>query len=118
MEENAGYKQLLVWQKSDDLVFSIYKITQKFPKQEIYSLTSQIRRAVLSVPTNIVEGYAKANKKEFKRFVGISLGSLAETKYLLTVSYRLKYINQEDYSNVLNLSEAVGQLLWKFYKSL
>jgi len=118
MEENAGYRKLLVWKKADDLVFLVYDITRRFPKDELFSLTSQVRRSVLSIPTNIVEGFSRANKKEFKRYIAIALGSMGETKYLLTVAYRLKYINQEDYSNVLNGAECVGQLLWKFYKSL
>ena len=118
MEENAGYKNLLAWKKADELVFLVYSLTCQFPKEELFSLTSQVRRSTLSIPTNIVEGFSRVNKKEFKRFVSIALGSLGETKYLLTVAYRLKYICQEDYSNVLNLSENVGRLLWKFYTSL
>ena len=79
---------------------------------------SQLRRAALSVPTNIVEGYARNGKTEFKRFIAISLGSLAETKYPLFVSLRLRYLPQKDYDKVIPLAEATGQLLWNFFRSL
>jgi four helix bundle protein len=118
MESNAGYKKLITWQKADELVLLIYEVTGNFPKTEIYSLTSQVRRSALSVPTNIVEGYSRNSRSEFRRFVVIALGSLAETKYLLFVALRLKYLSNKDYDKVINVAESVGQLLWKFYKSL
>ena len=78
MTENIkGYKKLKVWQKADELALAIYIESKKFPKEEIYGITSQLRRAALSVPTNIVEGSGRQNKKEFRQFVNIALGSLA-----------------------------------------
>ena len=118
MEEEAGYRKLIVWRKADELVLLMYQITQSFPKSELFALTSQLRRAALSVPTNIVEGYARNGRAEFKRFLIISLGSLAEVKYLLSVSYRLKYIAELDYQKTMNLGEETGKLLWSFFKSL
>jgi four helix bundle protein len=118
MEESAGYKKLIVWQKADELTLLVYKETQVFPKSELFALTSQLRRASLSVPTNIVEGYARNSKPEFKRFVVIALGSLAEVKYLLSVAFRLHYLSNKQYSDIVLLTESVGQLLWKFCKSL
>lgn len=118
MEEHAGYRNLLVWQKADALIIEIYTSTRLFPKDEMYGLTSQIRRAALSVPTNIVEGYARNGKSEFKRFITISLGSLAEVKYLLSVATRLHYLSEVEYKKLICLAESVGQLLWRFYKSL
>jgi four helix bundle protein len=111
------YKELIVFQKADELAFQIYKITDLFPKEELYGLTSQIRRSALSVPTNIVEGHARRSKKEFKQFVNISLGSLAETRYLYDFSKRLGY-HKKDNSEIACLIEEVGRILWSFYQSI
>ena len=81
------------------------------------SLTSQIRRAALSIPTNIVEGYARRSKKELIQFINIALGSLAETEYLIDFSMRLGYYKPKD-NNIQNLIEEVGKLLWSFYRSI
>lgn len=114
---DSGYKNLIVWQKTDELAILVYKLTSLFPKTEQYAMTSQIRRAALSVPTNIVEGYARNSKTEFRRFVVIALGSLAEVKYLLDFSFRLDYLTKTDLERVNSLASQCGQLLWKFYKS-
>ena len=113
-----NYIELIVWQKSDELAFEIYKLTKKFPKDEVYGLTSQLRRAVLSIPTNIVEGYARKGDKELARFISIAIGSMAEAEYLLDFSKRLGYINDQDYSKIENLRDQVGKLLWNFYKKV
>ena len=118
METIAGYKKLIAWQKADELAAKIYQITLDFPKSEQFALTSQIRRAALSVPTNIVEGYARNGKTEFKRFLIIALGSLAEVKYLLDFSKRQDYIKENSFCGIMNLAESCGQLLWKLNKSL
>ena len=83
----------------------------------MFALTSQLRRAALSVPTNIVQGFARGGNSEFRHFVVIALGSLAEVKYLISVAYRLKYLQSPDHELTLQLSEETGKLLWKFYKS-
>jgi len=114
----VGFKRLMVWKKADELAFEIYIATKIFPKEEAYGITSQLRRAALSVPTNIAEGYARQGQKELKQFVSIALGSLAETKYLLDFCSRLKYVNVDQHNKLINLAEEVGRLLWKFYKSL
>ena len=113
-----NYKELIVWQKSDELAFEVYRITKKLPRDEIYGLTSQLRRAALSVLTNIVEGYARKGDKELARFINISIGSLAEVEYLLEFSKRLGYIIEKDYVKIENLRDEVGKLLWSFYKKL
>jgi four helix bundle protein len=87
----ARHKDLIVFQKADELALLIYKTIGKFPKMEAFGITSQLRRAALSVPTNIVEGYARKSKKELAQFINIALGSLAETEYLLDFSKRLGY---------------------------
>ncbi|MBN1392812.1 MAG: four helix bundle protein [Sedimentisphaerales bacterium] len=113
----VGYKKLIVWQKADELAFQVYTATRDFPKDEVYGIISQLRRAALSVPTNIVEGYGRGGRKELKQFLNIALGSLAETRYLLDFSLRLKYLNSAIYTRLQDLAEEVGKLLWKFYKA-
>ncbi len=112
------YKDLEVWQRADELALEIYKLTMTFPKSEMYGLTSQLRRAALSVPTNIVEGYARKGDKELARFVNIAIGSLAETEYLLGFSARLQYISAQEYSRMEQLRSMVGKLLWSFYRKI
>lgn len=116
--KEKGYKKLIVWQKADDLAYQVYMVTKTFPKEEIYGITSQLRRAALSIPTNIVEGYGRQGRKELKQFVNIALGSLAEVEYLLDFSLRLKYLTVEEHKEIQDLRQQVGNLLWKFYKSL
>jgi four helix bundle protein len=114
----TGYKKLIVWKKADELAYQVYLATKSFPKDEIYGITSQLRRAVLSIPTNLVEGYGRQGKKELKQFVNISLGSSAETDYLLDFCLRLGYLSQENHNQLKSLHKDVGSLLWKFYLSL
>lgn len=113
-----NYKELIVWQKADELAIQIYKMSKHFPKDELYGLTSQIRRAALSIPTNIVEGYARKGDKELARFVNIAIGSLAETEYLLDFCNRLGYLDEKEYARIEYLRSEVGKLLWNFYKKL
>jgi len=112
------YKDLKVWQKADALALAVYEVSKTFPKDELYGLTSQLRRAALSVPTNIVEGYARKGDKELARFINFSIGSLAETEYLLRFACKLGYISDGDFQKVESIRAEVGKLLWSFYKKL
>lgn len=114
----AGYKKLIVWKKADDLAYQIYLETKKFPKEEIYGITSQLRRAGVSIPTNIVEGTGRQGKRELRQFINIALGSIAETEYLLDFSLRLGYFSQNVHKRLQGLRQEVGNLLWKFYLNL
>jgi four helix bundle protein len=114
----STYRELIAWQKADKLAYQVYLITKKFPKDEIYGITSQIRRAALSVPTNIVEGYSRKGTKELLRFIYISLGSLAETEYLLFFAQRLGYLNDSQYQNLEKLRGETGKLLFNLSKKL
>jgi len=109
------WKKLEVWKLADDLVYDIYITTREFPKEELFGLTSQLRRAALSVPTNIVEGYSRKGDKELAHFINISLGSFAETKYLLYFSHRLEYISNEEHTSLETACEVLGKKLWRFY---
>ncbi len=112
-----GYKKLIAWQKADELAPLIYAATQSFPKSEIFGLVSQLRRAVLSVPANIVEGYARSSKNEFRRFLAIALGSLAEVEYFIDFSFKQKFIKKHDYESIILLKEECGRIIWKLYQS-
>jgi len=113
-----GYQRLIAWQLADKLAWGVYRLTDRFPKHEIYGLTSQLRRAVLSVVLNIVEGYSRNSKNEFRHFLNISLGSLAETDYLLQFSLKRNYITKADFERVGKLREETGKVLWSLMKSL
>ena len=93
MENAVGYRKLLVWQRADELAVAVYQATKTFPGDEIYGITSQLRRAALSVPTNIVE-------------------------YLLGFCRRLGYLNEQQYQFLEEKRQSVGGLLWNFYRSL
>ncbi len=95
MEPTRGYRDLRVWQRSIDVSVSVYQVTRVFPKDEMYGLTSQMRRASVSIPSNIAEGQAKRSLPEFKRFLGIALGSLAELDTQFILAARLKYIDSQ-----------------------
>ena len=117
MTEKEGYRNLIIWRKADEFAYQTYISTKLFSKEEIYGITSQLRRSALSVPTNIVEGYARQSKGDFKRYISIALGSLSEAKYLLDFAYRMKYLKTKEYEYLAKLGYGVGQVLWKFFKS-
>lgn len=115
--QNAGYQRLIAWQLADKLAWAVYGLTDRFPRHELYGLTSQLRRAALSIPLNIVEGHARNNRNEFRQFLRIALGSLAETDYLLRFALRREYISEKNYNGVYVLREECGRVLWKLMKS-
>jgi len=98
--------------KMDKLVHLIYKITKNFPKDEMYGVISQLRRAALSIILNYIEGYARNRQKVYKNFLEISYGSLKETKYILHFSLVEKYLTKNDYKQAMLLSEEIGKMLW------
>ena len=114
----AAYKRLLAFQKADQLTHEIYNLSGHLPKEEIFSFTSQIRRSVLSVPANIIEGHARNSKNEFRHFLSIALGSLAETEYYLEFAVKREWISTKQYNEIETLRNECGKLLWKLYKSL
>ena len=112
------WEKLEVWKLADELAYQVYITTRDFPKEEIYGLTSQLRRAALSVPTNIVEGYSRKGDRELSRFLNISLGSMAEAKYLIYFSHRLEYLKDDEYNDLKDGYIKLGKSLWKFYETV
>ncbi len=104
--------------KMDGYVHLVYKATKNFPREELYGVTSQLRRATLSVILNYIEGYARQKKAVKRNFWEISYGSLKESKYLLHFSLVENYLNQEDYKKAIKLSEEIGAMLWRSIKPL
>lgn len=104
------YRDLIVWQKSMDLVVLIYEQTKQFPKEEAYNLTSQIKRSAVSVPSNIAEGYGRNSSGDYIRFLQIASGSLYELQTQLEISLRLGYINHENHNKLNSLSIEIEKM--------
>lgn len=98
--------------KADNFAYEVYKVTKKFPKDEIYGITSQLRRAALSVVLNYIEGYARVGDKSYKNFLQMSYGSLKESKYLLYFSQRENYLDKKEYEIIIKLADEIGAMLW------
>jgi four helix bundle protein len=109
------YERLDAWQKSHELVLRVYQLTQSWPKNELYGLVSQTRRAALSVPINIAEGAARRGSREFRRFLDISWGSYSELSYCLRVAGDLGYVSAAERESINDLQTTVGKLLWKLH---
>ncbi len=105
------FRDLVVWQKSHELVLEVYKTSKSFPADEKFGLVSQIRRASSSIPTNIVEGYKKKGNKEFLRYLNIADCSLEETKYHLLLAKDLIYLTEGDFNHLSSKCDEVGRML-------
>lgn len=105
------YKELIVWQKAMELVLEIYKLTDQFPKSEIYGLTSQIRRAAVSIPSNIAEGRRRGTKKDFRQFLLIAFGSGAELETQVQIAKSLEKTKNLDYQKIESLLDEVMRIL-------
>jgi four helix bundle protein len=113
-----SHKDLLVWQKSIEFVTLLYSITKSFPKEELYGLISQIRRAGISISSNIAEGAARFSKKEFIHYLYIALGSASELETQLIISKNLNYISVETYDSLLKNLTEIRMMLLGLIKSL
>jgi len=115
MDKAKSFKDLIVWQKAHALVLSIYKMTLNLPKEELYGIMSQIRRAAVSIPTNIAEGFTRKTNTEKLRFFNISQGSLEEVRYYLILIDDLNYSKTGELTNQL---EEVSKILNAYRKTL
>jgi four helix bundle protein len=113
-----NYRDLIVWQKSMALVVAVYEITKRFPKEETYGLTSQIRRAAVSIPSNIAEGEGRESKKEFSHFLLIAYGSLREVETQVFISEKLKYIDESACNTIIEQCNEIGKLINGLKRSL
>ena len=111
MKAVQTFRSLLVWQKAMDLSVLVYKITRTFPKEELYGLTGQMRRASVSIPSNIAEGYARFSDKELVRFSRIALGSAAELETQTELAFRLAFLSEEDNKILTHSTQEVFKML-------
>ncbi|MER8968794.1 four helix bundle protein [Mesorhizobium sp. M0159] len=107
----ASYRDLIVWQQAMDLTVAIYQVTRTWPKDEIYGLTSQVRRAATSVPANIAEGYGGESRASYQQFLRIAQGSLKELETHLLIAQRVGITSREAVESLMPHSESVGKLL-------
>lgn len=110
------FKDLVVWQKSVKLALETYKLTSNFPKEEIYGLTSQMRRSAVSVPSNIAEGFKRWSRSELVQFLSIAQGSLAELETQIYIAQRLEATKKLDYNLITGLIEEVSKMLYSLAK--
>jgi four helix bundle protein len=113
-----AYKSLHVYQEAHVLVLNIYRITATFPKEELFALTSQMRRAAVSIPANIIEGWARQTVKEQIQFLYIARGSLTELSYYLELSLSLGYLTDNEYGNLKMNADTVARLIHGFMKGV
>jgi len=106
-----SHKDLIVYQKSIEFVTKIYETTNNFPKEELFGLTSQLRRAAISIPSNMAEGFARRHNKELTQFLYVSLGSAVEIETQLLIAKNINYINEEIYIMLTNLLSEISKML-------
>ncbi len=106
-----NYRELIVWQKAMEMVENIYTLTQSLPKDELFSITNQIRRAAISVPSNIAEGYGRQSKKEYLQFLSIANGSVCEIETQLLLCVRIGYLTEENTKETFQLLSEIGKII-------
>ena len=116
--KSRSYKDLVVWQKSVNLSILIYKLTSDFPKEEVYGITSQMRRSAVSIPSNLAEGSMRGTEKDFKNFIKIALGSTAELQTQLFISKQLTFGEESDYNGIEGLINEIMKMLHSLHFSL
>lgn len=113
-----NFRDLIVWQKAHKNVLLIYAQSKSFPKEELYGITSQLRRAAISIPTNIAEGTGKSTKKDFANYLQTALGSSQEVEYLLFLSFELNFLNDKVYKDINNINNEVKGMLISLIKKV
>jgi len=112
------YRELVAWQKGMALVSHVYQISREFPKEEVYGLTNQMRRAAVSIPSNLAEGFGRNSKAEMARFAHISIGSLFELQTQLEIACNLQFIDNEAFNIIFNECRELERILSAFIKSI
>jgi 30S ribosomal protein S23 len=118
MENIKDFKDLFLWQRAMDLVVEVYDLVKKLPKEELFALSDHIRRAVISIPSNIAEGQGRNSSKEFIHFLSIAKGSKAELETQLLLCVRINYLKELEIEKAMSLVEEVGKMLHSLQKRL
>jgi four helix bundle protein len=119
MEKNiASFRDLLIWQRGIKLVKEVYEEARGFPKEELYGLTNQMRRSAISIPSNISEGHSRQHKSEFRQFLSIALGSLAELETQILIARELVYISDERLEYLIDQMNSLGKMIRALMKKL
>ena len=116
--KSTNYKDLIVWQRAIDLATWIYSLTSRFPKEELYGIVSQMRRAAVSIPSNIAEGQSRQHKTEFIQFLSIAKGSLSELETQLLIVNKLGYVKDDDFKEGCNKVDDLNKLLYSLVRKL
>ena len=117
-ETVRSYSDLIAWQKAVKLVTEIFRVSKRFPSEELFGLTSQLRRAAISIPSNIAEGQGRLGRKEFLHFLGNARGSLGEVETQIIIARNLDYLSEAEMNDILELSAEVGRILNGLLSSL
>lgn len=117
-EKINSFKDLKIWQKGMEIVSDIYILSKKFPKEELFSLTSQLRRSAISIPSNIAEGFKRFHNKEYKQFLFITLGSCAELETQIIISKELQYIDENEEAKLVEKLDHICRMTSSLIKKL
>jgi len=118
MAKVSSYRDLIVWQKAMDMTESLYRIVKKLPKEETYALSDQMRRAAISIPSNIAEGFGRNSKKEYLQFLYIANGSVSELETQLMLCVRINYLKESEIQSILTLLSEIGKIIMTITKKL
>lgn len=114
----VSFKDLKIWKKGIEIVEDVYMITSRFPKDEMYGLTSQMRRAAISIPSNIAEGFKRYHNREYKQYLHVALGSSAELETQLIISTKLTLMNEADLNNVCEKLDHISRMITLLMRKL
>ncbi|MFA4889977.1 MAG: four helix bundle protein [Candidatus Omnitrophota bacterium] len=117
-ETLKSFKDLRVWKQAYELTLAIYRVTKKFPQDELYGLVSQMKRASVSVVSNIAEGYSRKGKLEYIQFLSVAYGSLSELETQILLCKDLKYITEEEFNSLMQLKDVTGGMLYRLIQKL
>ena len=118
MAKVSSYRDLIVWQKAMDMTESLYRKVKKLPKEETYALGDQMRRAAISIPSNIAEGFGRNSKKEYLQFLYIANGSVSELETQLMLCVRINYLKESEIQSILTLLSEIGTIIMTITKKL
>jgi four helix bundle protein len=118
MKNDYTYRKLLIWQKSISLVTEIYSEVKIFPSDELFALTSQVKRSAVSIPSNIAEGFGRTGTKDYLRFLNIALSSLFELQTQLEIAYNLKFLKESNFNKLYENTREIERMLTSFIRKI